>query len=72
MPSLLGADSDWHSVLIAAADEDGVLLFQSEIAGVDVGRNVNACEMPDMHAAVGIGKSGGDGRAFEILCHKII
>ena len=42
---LLGADGDGHSVFVGAADEENIFLFQSQVADVDVGRNINACQV---------------------------
>ena len=64
---LTGTDGDGHSMLVASADKHYFLLLQSEIAGVDVGRHVDACQMADMHTAIGVGQGGSDGGTFEIL-----
>ncbi len=64
---LLGADGDGHTMLIAAADEDHRLLSQAQVAHVDVGRHIDAGEVADMHAAIGIGQSGGHGGPLEMF-----
>ena len=48
---LLGADGDGHSVFVGAADEDYIFLFQSQVADINVGRNINACQVSDMNRA---------------------
>ena len=64
---LLGADGDGHSVFVGAADEDYIFLFQSQVADINVGRNINACQVSDMNRAVGIRQCRGHGGTFEFL-----
>lgn len=66
-PFFFGTNGDGHSVLVATADEDHVLLLQAKIAHIDVGRNIYPGEVSDVHTAVGIGQCGGDSGAFEFL-----
>ena len=69
---LLGADGDGHSVFVGAADEDYIFLFQSQVADINVGRNINACQVSDMNRAVGIRQCRGHGGTFEFLFHCVI
>ena len=62
-----GLDGDGHSMLVAAADEEHLLTFHAEIAGIDIGRHVDAGQMPDMHRTVGIRQSRSDKRTLEIF-----
>ena len=52
---LLGLDRHGHAVLVTARDEEHLLALEPEVAGVDVGRDVDPCEVPDVYGAVGIG-----------------
>jgi len=63
----LGANGDGHSVLVTTADEDHILLLQTKIAHIDVGRNIYTGQVTDVHTAVGIGQRGGDSSTFEFL-----
>ena len=69
---LLGADGDGHSVFVGAADEDYIFLFQSQVADINVGRNINACQVSDMNRAVSVGQCRRNGSAFEFLFHCVI
>ena len=63
----LGPQGDGNTVLIAAADEDNLLLFESQIAHVDVGRHVDSRQMTNVNAPVGIGQCRRNRGAFELL-----
>lgn len=52
---LAGTDGDRHAVLVASADEEHFLLFQAQIAHIDVSRHVNASQVSYMYTSVGIG-----------------
>jgi hypothetical protein len=58
-------DGNGHTVLVAAADHEDFLASEAHVAGVDVGRHVDAGEMADMHRSVCIGESRCDESAFE-------
>ena len=64
---LLGAEGDGHAVLIRPTDEEDVASAESQIARVDVGRQVDTGKVSDMHRPVSVGQCGGDEGAFEIL-----
>ena len=49
-----GLESDGHTVLVAAADKQHLPSVKTHVARIDVGRHIDACEMADMHRAVGI------------------
>ncbi len=48
------ADSHRHAVLVATADEEDLLAFEAQITGVDIRRNIDACQVPDMNRTIGI------------------
>ena len=66
---LAGTDRDGHAVLITSTDEDHILFLQSEIADVGVCRHIDACQMADMHAAIGVRQGRSHRSALEILFH---
>ncbi len=51
-----GFDSDRHAVLIRSADEKDFLAFRPEITHINIGRDIDSCQVPDMDGAVGIGQ----------------
>lgn len=53
-----GTDSYGHAVLIAAADELNIAFLGTEIAHIDIGRQVAARQVADVHGAIGIGQGG--------------
>ena len=64
---LTGLDRDGHAVFIASAHEQDVLAAHAKIADIDVGRDIDACEVSDMHGAVGIGQGRCHECSFVIL-----
>ena len=64
---LAGPDGDGHSVLVAAADEYHLALLQSEVTHVDVCRHVDAGQVANMYAAVGIGQRCGHRSTLEMF-----
>ena len=64
---LASLDGDGDAVLIAAAYEDDLLALGAKVAHVDVGRDVDTCQVANMHGTVGIGQSRSDGVAAEVL-----
>ena len=64
---LLGTDGYWYTMLVATADENNVLLLETEIANIDIGWHVNTCQVTDMNTTVGIRQCCGNGGTFEIL-----
>ncbi len=66
---LAGSQGDGHSVLVAAAHHHYVLATEAEKTCVNVGRNIHAGKVADVHGTVGIGESGGDKCALEFLFH---
>ena len=57
---LAGFESDGHTVLVAAAYHLHVASAQAQIAGVDVGRDVDTGKVADVYGSIGIWESGGD------------
>lgn len=66
---LAGTNRDGHAVLITSTDEDHILFLQSEIADIGVCRHIDACQMADMHAAIGVRQGRSHRSALEILFH---
>ena len=66
---LAGTDRDGHAVLITSTNEDHILFLQSEIADIGVCRHIDACQMADMHAAIGVRQGRSHRSALEILFH---
>ena len=64
-----GTDGDGHAMLVGTADEEHFLLFQTEVAHVDVGRYIYAGQVPDVYAAVGIRQGRCDQSTVEFLFH---
>ena len=62
---LFSAERDGHTVLIRSADKEDVAATESQVARIDVGRQVNAGKVPYMHRSVSVGQRGGDQGAFE-------
>ena len=64
---LLGGDSllacaysDGHTMLVASANENDLLLLQSEVSHIDVRRYIYTSEVTDVNASIGIGKGCRD------------
>ena len=60
-------DRNGHAVFVATSDKHHVLVFQSHISCVDVGRHVNAGQVSDMHAAIGVRQGSCDGGSFVLF-----
>ena len=58
---------DGHAMLVAASDKHHVLLLQAQVSHIDVGWYIDTSQMTDMHATIGIGQGGSDGRTLEFL-----
>ena len=56
---LAGSHRDGHTVLIASADKQHILLLQSQVTYIDVGWYVNASQMTDVNTTVCIGQCRG-------------
>ena len=64
-------DGDWHTVLVRAANHNHVFTFESEIAGVDVGRHIHTGEVSDVDRTVCVWQSCCNQRAFEFFFFHI-
>lgn len=64
---LASSHSHGHAVLIRSADKHHFLAFQTEVAHVDVSRNIHAGQVSDMHTAVSVGQCRSHGSALEFL-----
>ncbi len=61
---LAGLHRDGDAVLVAARDEENRVADAAQKPHVDVGREVAAAQVADVHGAVGIEQGGGDGGAL--------
>ncbi len=66
---LTGLYGDGHTVLVTASDHDYIFAFEAQIAYVNIGRDIYAGEVSDMHRTVGIRESCGNESALEFLFH---
>ena len=66
-----GLDGDGHAVLVRSADEDHVASFLTEVAHIDIGRNIDSRQVSQVDRAVGIRQSGRYGVSFGCI-HGII
>ncbi len=64
-----GLDGDRHTMLVTAADHNDFLAFEAQVTRIDVGGNIHACEVSDMHRSVGVGQGGGYESTVEFLFH---
>ena len=66
---LAGTDGDGYTMLVASADEQHVLLLQSEVAHIDVGRHIDTCQVANVYAAIGVRQCSRHGCALILfLC----
>ena len=69
----LGTQGDRNTVLVAAADEDDIFFFQSQIACVNICRDVHSCKVSYMNATVCIRQGSRNGGSLKfLLSHKLI
>ena len=66
-----GFDGDWHTVFVAAANEGHFATLETEVAGVDVSRDINPGEMADVDGSVSVWESGGDESPLEVLVFSV-
>ena len=67
-----GTDGDGHSVFIRTSDKDHIFFFQTQVAYVDVSRDIDSCQMADVYRSVGIRQSRSDGCSLEFFFHICI
>ena len=67
---LAGLDGDGHAVLVGTADEEDILPAETEVTDIDVGRDIDAGQMADVHRAVCVRKRAGYEGSFKILFHN--
>ena len=68
-PFAAGAQGDGHAMFVAAADHQHVASLKPEIAGIDVGRDVDAGKMAYMDRPVGVREGRCYESALEVLFH---
>jgi len=51
----LGTDRNRNAMFVRTSDKNGFFAFYSEIAGINVGRNINSGKMTDMYGTVCVG-----------------
>ena len=66
---LAGTDGNRHTMLIRASDEQYVPTFQTQIAHINVGGNIDTCQMANMNRTVCVWQSGRNKGSFEMLFH---
>ena len=64
-----GFQCDWHTMLVAAAYHYHVLALHSQIASVNVGRNIHSCKVPYVYGAVGVWQRRGNESTCKFLFH---
>ena len=62
-----GTHGHGHAVLVGTAYEHHILTFQTEIAHVDIGRNIHAGQVSDMHTAISVWQCRSHGCSLEFL-----
>ena len=68
---LTGLDCDRHSMLVASADIEHIFSPHPEIADIDVGRDIDACQMSDVNRTVSIGQRAGYQCSLVVLSHNL-
>ena len=68
---LAGTNGYGHTMLVRTADEEDFAVAEAEIAGIDVGGDVDTGQVADVHTAVGIGQGGGDEGSLEFIAHRL-
>ena len=63
---ITGFNGYGNSVFIRSAYEEHICPFQPEIPYINVGRNINTCQVPNMNRPVGIGQRRGDEDAARV------
>ncbi len=66
---LLGLYGDGDTVLVAASNHQDVASLETQEAGVDVGRHVDAGKVADVYRPVGVRQRRGDKCSLEFLLH---
>ena len=64
---LLCTDSNWHTMLIATANEDYVLFLQTKIAHVDISWHINTSQMTNVNTTICIRQSSGHSGTLKFL-----
>ena len=60
-------NGDGHAMLVGAADEKNFFAVVAQIAGVNVGRNIDTGKVADVNGSIGIRKSGSNRVSFRII-----
>jgi hypothetical protein len=66
-PLLTRLDGDGYAMLIGAADVGHVFSQGSEVAYINIGRNIATRQVTNVQGSIGIGERGGDGISFEFF-----
>ena len=66
---LAGTLCNRHTVLVATADEENILAFETQITHINVGRHINACKVTDVYRAVCVWQGRCNKGSFEFLFH---
>ena len=68
-PLLACLDGDRHAVLVGAAYRHDVATAQPQIPRIDIGWNIDTCEVADMHGSIGIRQSRRNKITFVFFVH---
>ena len=63
------ADGHGNTMLVGPSYENNILFLQSKVSYINVGRNINPCQMTYMNTSVCVRQSCGDGSALKIFVH---
>jgi len=64
-----GSDGDGYPVLVGASYEEHLPSLHSHIACIDVGGDIDSCQMSYVYRPVRVGEGGGYQKAFVFLVH---
>ena len=70
-PLLAGLDGDGYTVLVRSADRHDVAAPQTQVTRVDVGGDIDARQMADVHGTVGVGESRSNQVTLELFRHDL-
>ena len=65
----LGANGNGHAVLVGAANKFYVTPYRAQVAHINIGRQINARQVANVHWAIGIGQSSRNGVALRNNSH---
>ena len=66
-PLFLCSYGDGYAMLVATTNKDNFLVFQSQIANINISRYIHSCQVSYVDATIGIRQGGRHGCAFELF-----